>query len=189
MSSNNGQIQLIIGPMYSGKSTELQLRCKRYIHARKKVMMIKHKSDDRYDGANEIVTHDQVRCKAIACNKLSELSTQIGDDYEIYGIDEGQFFDPIDLIEFCETNAFYGKIIIIAALDANYKRQPFRGIANLIPKAEKVTKLQAICMDCGKDASFTKRLDSNNSVEIEIGGSDKYKSVCRECYFALKASP
>lgn len=95
------------------------------------------------------------------------------------GIDEGQFFP--DLIDFCESFANSGKIVVVAALDGTYQRKAFGEIMNLVPLAENVIKLNAICMRCFKNASFTKRISDEKAVEI-IGGTDKYMSVCRQCY-------
>jgi thymidine kinase len=95
------------------------------------------------------------------------------------GIDEGQFFD--DIVEFCELNANKGKVVIVSALDSNFKKEAFGKILDLIPKCEEVTKLKAVCMICFKEASFSKRICKNED-EILIGGSNEYISVCRKCY-------
>ncbi|UQI50153.1 thymidine kinase C-termius end [Lumpy skin disease virus] len=75
-----------------------------------------------------------------------------------------------------------GKIIIIAALDSTFQRKEFNDILKLIPLSEKVTKLNAVCMECYKDAAFSKRITKEKEIEL-IGGKEKYKSVCRKCYF------
>jgi thymidine kinase len=91
----------------------------------------------------------------------------------------GQFFP--DLLQFCEQMAEKGKIVIVAALDGTFQRKPFGDVLHLVPIAESVTKLHAVCAFCFRDAAFTKRLGDEKEIEI-IGGSDKYVSVCRDCF-------
>lgn len=98
----------------------------------------------------------------------------------VIGIDEGQFFP--DIVEFCEKMANTGKTVIVAALDGTFQRKAFGSILNLVPLAESVVKLNAVCMECYREASYTKRLGAEREVEV-IGGADKYHSVCRACYF------
>ncbi|KFW08466.1 Thymidine kinase, cytosolic, partial [Eurypyga helias] len=98
----------------------------------------------------------------------------------VIGIDEGQFF--LDIVEFCEIMANAGKTVIVAALDGTFQRKAFGSILNLVPLAESVVKLNAVCMECYREASYTKRLGAEREVEV-IGGADKYHSVCRVCYF------
>jgi len=97
----------------------------------------------------------------------------------VIGIDEGQFFP--DIVNFCEKMANDGKTVIVAALDGTFQRKAFGEVLQLIPMAESVTKLNAVCMVCYKDAAFTKRLGTETQVQL-IGGSDMYISVCRTCF-------
>jgi len=95
-------------------------------------------------------------------------------------IDEGHFFK--DLVKFCQTLANeYGKLVIVAALDGNFKMGPFKEVIELIPKCEKVKKLSATCMDCSKKASFTCKLSNSDKI-IEVGGEGLYIPLCRFCY-------
>ncbi|NWH39853.1 KITH protein, partial [Chloropsis hardwickii] len=87
-----------------------------------------------------------------------------------------------DIVEFCEAMANAGKTVIVAALDGTFQRKAFGSILNLVPLAESVVKLNAVCMECYREASYTKRLGAEREVEV-IGGADKYHSVCRACYF------
>lgn len=89
-------------------------------------------------------------------------------------------------MEFCERMANAGKTVIVAALDGTFQRKAFGSILNLVPLAESVVKLTAVCMECFREAAYTKRLSMEKEVEV-IGGADKYHSVCRLCYF--KKSP
>tara|TARA_B100000530_G_scaffold329766_1_gene272199 strand:- start:640 stop:1440 length:801 start_codon:yes stop_codon:yes gene_type:complete len=113
----------------------------------------------------------------------------IAHNYDVIGIDEGQFFG--DVVEFCDRWANKGKVVICAALDGTYERKMFNDILKLVPIAESVDKLTSVCAMCSKDASFTLRCfnNSTNSEEGEeepvelIGGADMYKAACRKCYF------
>eukprot|EP01027_Heterolobosea_sp_BB2_P011013 GEZU01016071.1.p1 GENE.GEZU01016071.1~~GEZU01016071.1.p1 ORF type:complete len:233 (-),score=50.43 GEZU01016071.1:284-895(-) len=172
-----GHIQLIIGPMFAGKTTELIRRIKRYNVAQKRVLFIKYIKDTRYSVEN-MSTHDHQTVLAKPCSLLSEVADLIA-NVDVIGIDEGQFY--ADLVPFCESAANNGKVVIVAALDGTFQRLPFGSVLDLIPKAESVTKLSSVCMICFRDASFSKRIAGGSDVE-EIGGADKYIAVCRECY-------
>ena len=87
-----------------------------------------------------------------------------------------------DIVDFCEMMANEGKTVIVAALDGTFQRKAFGSILNLVPLAESVVKLTAVCMECFREAAYTKRLGLEKEVEV-IGGADKYHSVCRLCYF------
>ncbi len=172
-----GEIEVIYGPMFSGKSTELLRRIRRYTAAKKECLVLNYDKDNRY-GTDCVATHDHVTWKAYPCASLESVVVDSG--VEVIGIDEGQFF--ADIVGFCERMANAGKIVIVAALDGNFMREPFGCILNLLPKAEKVTKLSAVCFLCAKDAAFTKRIGTETQIEL-IGGKDKYVAVCRACFF------
>ncbi|EDR25139.1 thymidine kinase, cytosolic, putative [Entamoeba dispar SAW760] len=175
----DGSIQLIIGPMFSGKTTELIRLIRRFKYSKKTTVVIKYSKDTRYGSEDETMSHDKESWKAIPAMRLMPLlETALG--YEVIGIDEGQFFP--DLIEFSETCASYGRSVIIAALDGTFQRKPFGQITNLIPLCENVKKLSAICVNCGKKAAFSLRISTEESIEV-IGGADKYCAVCRKCFF------
>jgi len=116
---------------------------------------------------------------ALPCSKL-EQAKPIIEEYEVIGIDEGQFFP--DLVSFAEEAANLGKIVIVSALDGTFQRKPFGSVLDLIPMSESVVKLNAVCMQCQQDAAFSLRTSDESSVEV-IGGADKYHAVCRKCYF------
>jgi len=113
----------------------------------------------------------------VSATSLAEL-TKKAEEYDVIGIDEGQFFPDI---RWAELMANSGKVVLIAALDGTYQRKPFENIMNLIPLAENVTKLSAVCMNCFGEASFSKRITEEQSLEV-IGGADKYMAVCRDCF-------
>nr|CAD7429335.1 unnamed protein product [Timema monikensis] len=177
-SHTRGQIQVIFGPMFSGKSTELIRRLRRYQIAKHDCLLIKYANDDRYD-KTDVVTHDKQSLPAVMAmelTKLKEKALQV----EVIGIDEGQFFP--DVSDFCEDMANKGKVVIVAALDGTFQRVGFGRILELVPLAESVVKLQAVCVICYCNASYTKRIGNEKEIEL-IGGADKYMAVCRSCYF------
>ena len=116
--------------------------------------------------------------KALKITRLSEI-TQIAPEFDVIAIDEGQFFP--DIAKESENLANQGKIVIIAALDGTFQRKPFGAILELIPLAEFVVKLSAVCK-CGKDAFYTKRTAESEEIEL-IGGEELYMPACRECFF------
>ncbi|KAJ6253712.1 thymidine kinase [Anaeramoeba flamelloides] len=175
----DGQIQLILGPMFGGKSSELIRRARKYSIANKKCTVIKFARDTRYS-VDKCSTHDKVMMDAVPCTgKLSEVEDKVK-DYDVIGIDEGQFFE--DIVEFSEHMANLGKVVIIAALDGTFERKPFGRVLELVAKAEQVIKLNAVCMLTYKDAAFSKRISQEKEVQV-IGGSDKYVAVSREGFF------
>ena len=187
-----GRLELIIGPMYAGKSTELLRIVNRYKCLGKKVLAINHSINNRYGCSTVITTHDNKKLNG--CLDLKHLSLLLTDKYEtkfneadVIIIEELQFFtDAVEIIKICIDK--YDKIVICAGLDGDYKREPFGDVLYLIPLAEKVTKLTALCKKCGDgtSASFTKRYSKNeypkNNKMIFVGGAESYEAVCREHY-------
>ncbi|EGG14497.1 hypothetical protein DFA_12272 [Cavenderia fasciculata] len=173
----SGSIEVIFGPMFSGKSTELLRRIRRQTIANKKCLVIKYQGDTRYS-VEKMSTHDHQMWAAVPCDKLENVQLDCL-QFDVIGVDEGQFFP--DIVSFCETMANLGKIVIVAALDGTFQRRPFGSVLELIPLAENVTKLHAVCMICYQDAAFSKRMTSSTEVQL-IGGAESYISVCRTCY-------
>ncbi|GBN35702.1 Thymidine kinase, cytosolic, partial [Araneus ventricosus] len=153
-SQTKGHIQIIFGPMFSGKTTELIRRLRKYQIANHKCLIIKYSHDTRYS-EKEISTHDRQTLDAISVATLSHLKNQ-AENYSVIGIDEGQFFP--DVVVFSEEMANIGKIVIVAALDGTYQRKGFSNTLQLVPLAESVIKLTSVCMLCFEDASYTKRI-------------------------------
>ncbi|XP_060950035.1 thymidine kinase, cytosolic [Limanda limanda] len=175
-----GQIQVIFGPMFSGKSTELMRRVRRFQIAQYNCLVIKYAKDQRYSDTG-MATHDKNTMEAVPANSLGDVRS-LALKASVIGVDEGQFFP--DTVEFCEEMANLGKTIIVAALDGTFQRKPFGHILNLVPLAESVVKLHAVCMQCYREAAYTKRIGAEKEVEV-IGGADKYQAVCRSCYGGL----
>ncbi|XP_068176912.1 thymidine kinase, cytosolic [Antennarius striatus] len=175
-----GQIQVIFGPMFSGKSTELMRRVRRFQIAQYNCLVIKYAKDTRYSEKG-MATHDKSIMEAVPASRLGDLQS-LALQACVIGIDEGQFFP--DTVEFCEEMANLGKTVIVAALDGTFQRKAFGNILNLVPLAESVVKLHAVCMQCYKEAAYTKRIGTEKEVEV-IGGADKYQAVCRKCFGGL----
>lgn len=171
-------ITLLTGCMWSGKSTELIRRIDRACYAGQTVALYKYSKDVRHgvDRAFMISSHSEMHRTAIPVSSLKDVHVASG---TIIGIDEGQFIDY--LVEFAEEAASRGCTVIIAALSSDYMRNAFEKIVPLIPKCDKIITFHAVCFDCGKKASWTRRTSDDQDVEV-IGGKDKYKAVCRRCY-------
>jgi len=179
-----GKIYLILGPMYSGKTSELIRRYRRYTVAGKKCLLVKHDNDNRYD-PKKLCTHDLHKIEAKSCTKLNDLYNKI-EKYDVICIDEIQFY--ADSLEFVEQVANLGKIIVASGLSGNYRREPFKNIPELTSRSDIVVYLNAVCMICKKEgAAFTKRI-SDEEAEVVVGGADKYLAVCRGCYFNKRLS-
>lgn len=163
--------------MFSGKTTELMRRMKRYQIANYNCLVIKYANDTRYD-KEALATHDKQTLPATSAVTLLPMVGEAS-EYDVIGVDEGQFFP--DVVTFCEQMADRGKTVIVAALDGTYQRKGFGNILELVPLAESVVKLTAVCMQCYGEASFTKRKGAETAVEV-IGGADKYLATCRACY-------
>jgi len=175
----SGKLSLIMGPMFSGKSTILLTRYRRYQIAGKKCLLIKYAMDTRYGGSEGmLVTHDQISYKATSCQKLAEVHEFI-QDYDVICIDEIQFYD--DASEYCDLWANAGKIVEVCGLNGDYQRKPFEQISLLIPLADDISFVTAVCKDTGNEACFTMRLSDEKEQEV-IGSTDKYQAVSRERY-------
>lgn len=174
-----GAIELVLGPMFSGKSSELIRRARRYQHARKSVVVIKYARDVRYSD-DSVSSHDKQMMKALGAVALSDVEAAIAEmKPDVIAVDEGQFFP--DIVDFCEAQANAGRTVIVSALDGDFRRKPFGRILELVPMAERVDKLTAVCVKCCGDAAFTERTVASREIEL-IGAGDIYRPVCRKCF-------
>ncbi|XP_034701155.1 thymidine kinase [Vitis riparia] len=178
-----GEVHVIVGPMFAGKTTALLRRIKSESNNGRNVAMIKSSKDTRY-ATDSIVTHDGVKFPCWALPDLSSFRQKFGaeayEKLEVIGIDEAQFFE--DLYDFCcEVADHDGKTVIVAGLDGDYLRRSFGSVLDVIPLADSVTKLTARCELCGKRAFFTLRKIEEMQTEL-IGGADIYMPVCRQHY-------
>ncbi|XP_074272878.1 thymidine kinase [Silene latifolia] len=179
----SGEIHVIVGPMFAGKTTALLRRVRAESTNGRKVAMIKSSKDNRY-AKDSVVTHDGAKFPCWALPDLACFKDKFGlEEYnqlDVIGIDEAQFFE--DLYEFCCTAAENdGKIVVVAGLDGDYLRRSFGSVLDVIPLADTVTKLTARCELCGKRAFFTLRKTEETKTEL-IGGAESYMPVCRLHY-------
>ncbi|GAB2212340.1 hypothetical protein Drorol1_Dr00020300 [Drosera rotundifolia] len=180
-----GEIHVIVGPMFAGKTTTLLRRVQSEVGNGRCVAVIKSDKDARY-GLDSIVTHDGDKYPCFALKDLSSFRQKFGgrayDELDVIGIDEAQFFE--DLYDFCQWAADHdGKTVIVAGLDGDYLRRSFGSVLDVIPLADSVTKLTARCEMCGKLAHFTLRKSDETKTEL-IGGAEKYMPVCRQHYIS-----
>ena len=176
INGKTGWIEVICGPMFSGKSEELIKRIRRAQIAKRRVQIFKHGIDARYD-ATSIVSHSQQSLPGTAVQKAGDILDLVDDRTELVAIDEGQFFDP-ELVEVANRLANLGKRVIVAGLDMDYRGKPFGPMPELICTAEDITKQLAICMVCGDPANFTQRLTEATG-QIVVGAAETYEARCR----------
>ncbi|CAN5816205.1 thymidine kinase [soil metagenome] len=174
-----GWVEVICGPMFSGKSEELIRRVTRSAIAKRPVQVFKPSLDDRYADC-QVVSHSSLSVAAEPVDTSAELLTSVGDATEVIGIDEGQFFD-VDLVDVVDRLAAAGKQVIVAGLDLDYLRRPFEPIPTLAGRAEYVTKALAVCHRCGGPALYTQRLTQSDDLVV-LGASGAYEARCRYCY-------
>ena len=175
---NSGWIEIICGPMFSGKTEELIRRMVRAQYAKQKVAIFKPKTDNRYSD-DYIVSHNKRKIKSIILESADDIY-DYKEKADVFGIDEAQFFDD-SLIQVSNELAKSGKRIVIAGLDKDYTANSFGPIHQLMIDAEYVDKVNAICMSCGDPANFSQRL-TNEKKQVVIGEIDKYEARCRKCF-------
>lgn len=176
---DDGWIEVICGPMFSGKSEELIRRITRYQIARLPAQTFKPLIDNRY-ADSEVVSHSSLSVSAEPVASSKDLLSAVEDRTVAVGIDEAQFFDD-NLVDVAETLADAGKFVIIAGLDLDYLARPFEPVPTLMTRAEYVTKMLAVCHRCGGPGMFTQRVIASDDLVV-IGATDAYESRCRRCY-------
>lgn len=175
----SGWIEVIAGPMFSGKTEELIRRLRLATIAKQRVQIFKHAMDKRYD-ETYIVSHTDQRFNAEPVGSSAEILERIGDSTRVIGIDEAQFFDAGIVGVVCKL-ADRGLRVIIAGLDQDYLGQPFGPMPELLAAAESVLKLKAVCMVCGGEAAKTQRITRENK-QVVVGSSEHYEARCRACF-------
>jgi thymidine kinase len=179
ITGNAGWIEVVCGPMFSGKSEELIRRLRRAMIARKRVAVFKPKIDDRYS-AEEIVSHGDLRMESQVISDASEMLERIDWRAEVVGVDEANFMGP-SLVEVAGRLADSGKQVIVAGLDTDYLGRPFAPIPDLLAQAESITKTLAVCVRCGNPAKHTQRLRGSDDL-IVVGANEMYEARCRRCF-------
>ena len=174
-----GWIEVVVGPMFSGKSEELIRRLRRAEIARQRVQIFKPAIDSRF-AANEIVSHSGLGIPSDNVSKAPEILEKLQPRTEVVGIDEAQFLGE-EVVEVCTKLANLGKRVIVAGLDTDYRGRPFEPMPRLLAVAEEITKLLAICVRCGNPAVHTQRIVESEEL-IVVGASDSYEARCRRCF-------
>ena len=173
-----GSVEVICGSMFSGKTEELIRRMRRAQFAKQNVEIFKPALDTRYSEEN-IVSHDQ---NAIPCTPVEHSGNilLLSGGRDVVGIDEAQFFDE-GLPAICNQLANQGIRVIVAGLDMDYKGNPFGPMPALCAIADDVTKVHAICVECGQLAGYSHRLVKNEKLVL-LGEKEEYQPLCRSCY-------
>ncbi|MFY9584985.1 MAG: thymidine kinase [Candidatus Acidiferrales bacterium] len=176
---NMGWIEVIVGPMFSGKSEELIRRLRRAEIARQRVQIFKPVIDQRYAN-NEIVSHSGLGIGSDIVRTATDVLEKVEARTEVVGIDEAQFLGE-ELIEVCTKLADMGKRVIVTGLDTDFMGRPFEPMPRLLAVAEEITKLLAICVRCGNPAVHTQRLVASEEL-IVVGAGGMYEARCRRCF-------
>ncbi|MCF8297849.1 MAG: thymidine kinase [Saprospiraceae bacterium] len=177
-SERRGWIEVICGSMFSGKTEELIRRLKRAKIAQQRTEIFKPEIDTRYDVEN-VVSHDENVIHSTPVQTSSQILL-LANDVEVIGIDEAQFFDN-ELPNVCNELANKGMRVIVAGLDMDFQGKPFGPIPALLAAAEHVTKVHAICMQCGHLAQYSHRKTTDEKL-VMLGETESYEPLCRRCY-------
>lgn len=183
MKHYNGQVEVICGSMFSGKTEELIRRVRRAIIAKQNVQVFKPQIDDRY-GLKEITSHNGQNVQAVPLVEASQILGNLKAETTVVAIDEAQFFDS-HIVEVTEQLADKGLRVLIAGLDTDFRGEPFGSMPELMCRAESVTKLRAICVICGNQALRTQRLVDGQPAYYDdpiilVGAQESYEPRCRE---------
>jgi len=182
MKHHYGVVEVVCGSMFSGKTDELIRRLRRATIARQKVQVFKPAIDIRFS-VEKVMSHAGSDYDAIPIQKAAEILTRLDPDTTVVGVDEAQFLDA-EIIPIVQQLACRGVRVIVAGLDTDFRGEPFGSMPVLMALAEKVDKLQAICMVCGEPASHTQRLVNGqpakyNDPVVIVGASEMYEARCR----------
>ncbi len=176
---NLGWIEVVCGPMFSGKSEELIRRLRRAEIARQRVQIFKPGIDQRYSD-DHIVSHSELKIRSDSVKDAAEVAARVDLRTEVVGIDEAQFLGE-GIVDVVVRLADMGKRVIIAGLDTDYLGRPFHPMPELLAVADDITKYLAICMQCGNPAKHTQRLIASEDL-IVVGASGMYEARCRRCF-------
>ncbi|MFK8055839.1 MAG: thymidine kinase [Saprospiraceae bacterium] len=174
----SGWIEAICGSMFSGKTEELIRRLRRAEIAGQSVGVFKPETDSRY-AKNDVVSHDRRAFPGTPLKNASQVLSLV-ENLEVVGLDEAQFFGD-DLPKVCEELAELGKRVIVAGLDMDFRGKPFGPIPQVLAVAEYITKVHAICAQCGNLATHSFRTAADPK-QVLLGADDAYEARCRHCF-------
>ncbi len=185
-----GRVELICGSMFSGKTEELIRRVRRAVIARQRVQVFKPALDTRYH-ASQVTSHNGLGVEAEPVTGSGEIRALLRPETTVVAIDEVQFFDD-GIVALCQELAHQGKRVICAGLDTDFRGEPFGPMPAMLARAEMVSKLNAICVVCGEDASRTQRLINGQPAAYDdpvvlVGAAEVYEARCRQCHRVLPA--
>lgn len=184
--TKKGQLEVICGSMFSGKSEEMIRRLRRAEIAKRNIMVFKHSLDTRQT-IEYVISHNGNKIKAFAVSKAAEIADLTDlETIDIIGIDEVQFFSTEIVNTICQL-VEYGKRVIVAGLDLDFRGMPFGSMPHLLAIADSVTKLNAVCIQCGDSAHFSQRLINNQPARFDdpivfVGAEEFYQARCRNCF-------
>lgn len=180
----NAKIQVICGPMFSGKTKTLINVISEHTKAGKTVVVFKPKLDDRY-AEEAIVSHDKDEAEAYSVERPAEI-LDLFHRADVVAIDEAQFFDE-SIVDVCNIIANHGKSVIVAGLDMDYRAHSFGSMPELLSMADEIIKLNSVCTFCSGRARFSHRITKQEGIVV-LGEKDKYVPLCRSCYNEMKES-
>jgi len=183
MKHTHGSIEVVCGSMFSGKTDELIRRMRRAVIARQKVQVFKPAIDVRY-AVEKVTSHAGADFDATPVGIAADILAKLDPDTTVVGVDEAQFFDN-GILEITSRMAERGIRVLVAGLDQDFRGEPFGPMPMLMAQAERVDKLQAICMVCGEMASRTQRLVNGKPARYDdpvviVGASELYEARCRQ---------
>ena len=192
MLHHSGSVEVICGSMFSGKTEELIRRLRRAMIARQKIQVFKPVIDARYN-ATRVTSHSGADFEALPINNSEEIISNLLEDTTVVAIDEAQFFDD-GIVQIVQQLADRGMRVLVAGLDCDFRGEPFGCMPLLLALAENVTKLHAICMVCGEEATRTQRLVNGQPASyydpiVIVGASEMYEARCRKHHEVPRVPP
>ena len=176
-------LDIILGPMFAGKSSRILSIVSRYSSLGMSVLVVTHASDARYSLDNELVTHDQRRIPSLRVHALNEIPVESIAEAQVILVDEAQFFSG--LVTFARRIVEeFRKTLYLIGLDGDSQREPFGDLLRCIPLADRVERLTALCHQCadGTPGLFSHRIRGPSDQQVIVGGQDTYEALCRRCY-------
>lgn len=175
------RVEVIVGGMYAGKTEELVRRLRRSVIAGKKVLAFKPTIDDRYS-KGDIASHSGVTFTSYPVQWAHQVLERVRQEgsVDVVGVDEVQFFDN-DISNVAEILAHEGVRVVLAGLDLDYRGEPFGPVPRLLAVADSVTKITAVCTQCGEDATRSQRVVGGSEL-ILVGAAESYEARCRSCW-------